>query len=174
MIILLRWENVSLALKPSAGRIESIILDKFLLLHNEKELFLIPMISDVGILKTTRNFTVRVKRFMFNFGISGREKKRQSLHYVFSLSFDISSGSIRQICRMRMNKYDTMIVVFFLVLRFIRGPLRDLGLRVSTAYFDGFRAPKDKIAVLQGSIACSSGLQGLYFLKFVKIAKGNV
>ena len=52
------------------------------------------------------------------------------------------------------------------------GPLRDLGLRVSRTYFNGLRAPKDKIAVLQGSIACSSGLQELYFLKFEKIAMG--
>ena len=55
--------------------------------------------------------------------------------------------------------------------------LRDLGLRVSRAHFNGLRAPKDKIAVLQGSIACSSGLQGLYFpyfLKFEKIAMGIV
>ena len=50
-----------------------------------------------------------------------------------------------------------------------RGPLRGLGLRVSMAFFNGLRAPKDKIAVLQGSIACSSGLQGLYFLEFETI-----
>ena len=41
-------------------------------------------------------------------------------------------------------------------------------------YFNGLQAPKDKIAVLQGSIACSSGLQGLNLLKFEKIALGNV
>ena len=52
--------------------------------------------------------------------------------------------------------------------------IRDLGLRVSRAYFNGLRAPKDKIAVLQGSILCSSGLQGLYFLKFKKTAMGMV
>ena len=55
-----------------------------------------------------------------------------------------------------------------------RGLLRDLGLRVSRTYFNGLRAPKDKIAVLQGSIGCSSGLQELYFLKFEKIAMGIV
>ena len=55
-----------------------------------------------------------------------------------------------------------------------RGPLRDLGLRISRTYFNGLRAPKDKIAVLQGSIARSSGLQELYFLKFEKIAMGIV
>ena len=60
------------------------------------------------------------------------------------------------------------------ILRDQRGPLRDLGLRVSRAFFNGLRAPKDEIAVLQGSIACSLGLQGLYFLKFEKIAMGIV
>ena len=54
------------------------------------------------------------------------------------------------------------------------GPLRDLGLRVSRAYFNRLRAPKDKIAVLQGSILCSSGLQWLYFLKLEKTAMGIV
>ena len=42
------------------------------------------------------------------------------------------------------------------------------------AYFNGLPAPKDKIAVLQGSIACASGLHELYFLKFEKIAMGIV
>ena len=40
--------------------------------------------------------------------------------------------------------------------------------------FNGLRAPRDKIAVLQGSIACFSGLQGLYFLKFGMISMGIV
>ena len=53
-------------------------------------------------------------------------------------------------------------------------PLRDLGIRVSKTYFNGLRAPKDKIAVPEGSIVCSSGLQGLYFLKYEEIAMGNV
>ena len=52
-------------------------------------------------------------------------------------------------------------------------PPKGSSLRVSRTYFNGLQAPKDKIAVLQGSIA-SSGLQKLYFVKFEKIAMGIV
>ena len=49
-----------------------------------------------------------------------------------------------------------------------------LGLRVSRAYFDGLQTLKGKTAVLQGSITCLSGLQGLYLLKFEKTTVGSV
>ena len=46
----------------------------------------------------------------------------------------------------------------------------DLGLRVSTAYFNGLQALKGTTAVLQGSIAYFSGLEGLHLSRFVKTA----
>ena len=93
MIILLKWENVSLALEPSAGRIKSITLDKFLLLHNEKELCLIPMISDAGILKTTRKLTVRAQRFMLNFRIITNGKVIKN----FPFSSAIATGRVKNV-----------------------------------------------------------------------------
>ena len=82
-------------------------------------------------------------------------------HFVFKLSNDFKYQLMTSFC------LQTIWVLY-------GGPLRDLGLRVSRAFFNGLRAPKDEIAVLQGSIACSLGLQGLYFLKFEKIAMGIV
>ena len=58
-------------------------------------------------------------------------------------------------------------------LQLCRSPLRALGLRVSRANFNGLLAPKNKVAVLHGSIACFSR-PGLNLLKFEKIAMGIV
>ena len=59
---------------------------------------------------------------------------------------------------------------------FLRGPLRDLGLRVSRAHFNGLRAPKDKIAVLQGQPGLHCKLfwaPGAQFLKIQENCHGN-